>query len=471
MLWRERLATFAFLVMEGCWLAAAAVAVGAVFGTEGAPLGVGSVLVAALGAYYINRGLQQLPVALNVLRLASLLCAVAFLFVLLQAQYGSAKLPLDPGWLGGLVEQASGAGGLGRVKGVLVGAAFLLGVWLRGTRLAAGSDQSEALSTSFRVGMAVLGMVALGQAAFAQEVSVAGLVFPFFGFGLVGMALNQLAARERGLGSLPRGYWLTVAGGTVGLLLVAGLLLGLAAGVESTRALGRAMGAVGEAVSRVLDMLILGIAWLVGWVYQALELFFNWLRALLGAQQQSEPQPVATPQVNQTPPSIIPDSVLAGIKWGLVALAVAVVVLVVFFAFMRRRHEGQPQGPAFRESLQERGQLRADLLRALGDLAGRLRRPRGVARLQWGDSPREQVLRSYAGFLDLAAGQGLERQATVTALEFLPLSRSLFPQPEGQRLTEAFLKARYGGWEPSAADASAIQGDLEILRLALAARA
>ncbi|MBI3953580.1 MAG: DUF4129 domain-containing protein [Chloroflexi bacterium] len=466
MLWRERLATFAFLMMEGSWLAGVAIALGMLFGTTGAPLGTGGVLVGLAGAYYLNRWLQQLPLALGVLRLLSLLSAATFLFVLLQAQYGSAAVPVDPRWVSELVEQ--GTRSLGEVKGVLFGAAFLLGLWWRGARLAASSDHGDAILSSFKVGLAALGAITLGQAVFDAELSATGLVFPFFGLGLASIALSQLAARERGLGQLPRGYWLGVTAATVGLLLVAGLLLSLAAGAESTHALGAALRASGGAISRVLDILILGLAWVVAGLFGALLGLISWLRALLGAQEPQQPQPQApaTPQFAEEAPQLVPDAVLQGLKWGLVGLLVLTVVLVLFFAFLRRQRAGLRQGPLFRESLQERGQLRADLLAALGDLAGRFRRPRAEPARRWGDSPREQVMRSYAGFLELAEEQGLERKPAVTPLEFLLEARRIFPATAGQRLTDAFDRVRYGGWEPSPAEAAGAGADLEALRVA-----
>jgi hypothetical protein len=295
MQWRERLATFSFLMMEGCWLAGVAIALGAAFGTSDAPLGIGGVLVGLAGAYYVNRWLQQLPLALVLLRALSIVGAAAFLFVLLQAQYGSAAVPIDPRWVGQLVEQGSRS--LAQVKGVLLGAVLLLGLWWRGARLAGNADHSDSLLASFKIGLAALGLVTLGQAALDVELSAAGLVVPFFGFGLASMALGQLAAREQGLRDLPPGYWLAVTGATVGLLLAAGLLLGLLGGAESAHALGKVLGAIGGIVSRVLDVLILGIAWLVGWLYTAFQALFLWLRALLGAQphEQTQPPPTVTP--------------------------------------------------------------------------------------------------------------------------------------------------------------------------------
>ncbi|MSQ33766.1 MAG: DUF4129 domain-containing protein [Dehalococcoidia bacterium] len=471
MLWRERLATLAFLLMEGCWLAGVATAAGMLFNTPGAPLGSGGVLVGLTGAYYANRGLQQLPLGLSLLRLLSLLGAAAFLFLLLQAQYGPATVPVDPRWVGQLVERAGQS--LGLVKGVILGAAFLLGLWWRGARLAASSDQSEAHLSSFKLGALALGLVTLAQAAFTDEVSVAGLVFPFFGLGLIGIALNQLAARERSQGQLPRNYWLAVTVGSVGLLLVAGLLLGLVAGPETTQALGKALGAIGGVVSRVLDILILGIAWIVGWLFEAVQIIFGWLRSLLGAEPQP-PQELAPPPTPQRPDEVvqlIPDSVLNGLKWGLVGLLVLIVVLVLFFALLRRQRGEQEQGPAFRESLVERGQVRADLLAALASLKDRFRRQRAIPASPWGDSPRGRVLRSYADFLELAAEQGLERKPTVTPLEFLLQARSLFPLAASKRLTELFDLVRYGAWEPSPAEASGAQADMEALRQTAAARA
>jgi hypothetical protein len=206
-------------------------------------------------------------------------------------------------------------------------------------------------------------------------------------------------------------------------------------------AAGRALMLAGEGVALLLFYVTMPFVFVLAWVIEHL---MDWL-----AVRQEVPEEPLDPIQMGGPPEVLADAEGETPRWakvlgyvlrsGLVVLAVALVLAVLWFAFQRlsRRRGGEVE-------------VREDVVPgeggALGDLrslfAGALGRLRGRAR--GGPRGRDAIGRLYFSVLRRAGDRGLSRPPAATPLEFAPRLEEHFGSPLPAEITDAYAEARYG---------------------------
>jgi membrane protein implicated in regulation of membrane protease activity len=150
--------------------------------------------------------------------------------------------------------------------------------------------------------------------------------------------------------------------------------------------------------------------------------------------------------------------VVAGVKWGLIVLGVLILLLFLAWLFNRSRRRAPEEENEVRESL--RDEVTTEPL--LGNLLHR----RGkdgpdLYPIPDGSDPRSRLLRSYFRALNMALQRGLPRAAAETPAEYSPRLAAALPGVPAAELTDAFVRARYGGQPPSDATADRLERTLD----------
>jgi hypothetical protein len=266
------------------------------------------------------------------------------------------------------------------------------------------------------------------------------MLLTFFAAGLLAIALA--AASEEHDTQLSRLGWrglLTLAG-SIGLVLVLGLLFAAVFGQETALVVR----ALAQAVLFVAALIILPFLLL-------LEVLIRWLSSLINMggleqmlarlqQQQRQQQALAAEPLN-----IFPPWVAATLQVFFALLPV--LIIIALYLLIRRRARREPDRDEERESVWSWSGLRADLL----DLLAGLRRARteeglraALAHLR-GDDPVSRIRRSYIRLLLAGEAREHPRAAPQTPREYIPDAGAMLPSAARPiaELTEIYERARY----------------------------
>ncbi len=293
----------------------------------------------------------------------------------------------------------------------------------------------------------VLGEVSLGllvvlvAAAFAPAADAPGalhwLPVAYMVAGLLALSLAHFRSVEADRRRPFLGVWTLWTGGSVGVM--AGLaLLASFFDPSSFHTVGHALSLAAEglavAIAYVMSPFILAAGWvmehLIDWVSSGKELAREQPNTgpLTGVEQGEESEPARWSRV------------LGYIlRSGLVVLAIAVALTVLWFAF-RRFSRQREDGTEVREEVAPGEGTPLDDLRSL--LYGALGRLRG--RAGGGPRGRDAIGRLYFSMLRRAAAQGLARPPAATPMEFAPRLEEHFGSPVTRAISQAFAEARYG---------------------------
>jgi len=350
---------------------------------------------------------------------------------------------------------SSAAAVLGWLSAALLPAAAGTALWWRGTALAGAELTADGVRTEFVLaGGALLGLLALYPAIGASQPvvsAVAIVVFLCSGLVAVGMARQQAAGLppSAGAGAL-------VAGAAL-LLLVPSVAL---VSVLDAQAAAAILALVAAGLQAALGLLALLLAWLLGWLHPRLP----------------APGPLEAPTPNGLPPGLLgpgalPDwlqQLLLGAGLVLAGLAVGLLIVVVVWLLLALAQRGGlgagARAPVAVEGDGDPRQDAAALLGAVrGWLAGRLG---GALAARRPDSRVRDARAAYRAFLRWASGRGLGRGPAETPRELERRLAADLPEgaPHYAALTDAYVRARYGG-------ASAGEAELARLRASLAALA
>jgi hypothetical protein len=130
------------------------------------------------------------------------------------------------------------------------------------------------------------------------------------------------------------------------------------------------------------------------------------------------------------------------IRWIFTGSAITVVVtltvIALWFAFRKfaRRPARDPRDR--RESVEASSTLGDDLAALFDSFRGRFRRRRSTG------GGHIEIRRLYTEMIDRAADGGLERDASVTPMQFAPPLDAHFASHAPTSITEAFAESRYG---------------------------
>ncbi len=445
----RRLADWSLLLGEAILLAMAAALLADAAGGNGPPLFI--MPLAIFGGFYLVKLLLRFDVSAMVVIVAAMVLTVAGLLFLGGLAYEG--IPLYLGWLRPLLNDPEA---FLSTRWPAVWALLLTGAaWLRGAAVAQREITQQRALLSYSVGLPlVVVLLMFGQGSDAAGTINAGAL-PYFMTGLFTLALVHLSRGDAAAGITLRGPWLVTLGGTVGALAVLSALVGL----FPIGAINRALAPLGLLLLRLMDLVILVIAFpfavLITWL----------LRLITGGRPLEWPQlnRIATEgaeQVNRNAERGGPAAILVFLGKAIFLLAVlAVIGAVLWWAYRRLRRPARAQDDdEQREALREGG-LGADLGALANALLGRFRRGPGEQEPDLPDGIL-RVRRLYLRALRRAEDAGRPRPAAATPHEFAPVLTETLARPSAATLSDRFAAARYGRQDPTRQELSALERDL-----------
>jgi len=449
-------------------------------------------------AFYLARWLTRQPALRGwIVALMTLAGLATLLLVLFLRWYVESGPIWQTTWLSALFQDLQFNSG--RTAEPIAVVVLLALLWWRGLRLGSATIEQEQVARNFKVGFGVLvaallfvGTVSAG----ARDALVVqlGLTLPIFLFvGLVSLSLARLAEIRRARSAQgkaqgdPTRFWLIAMLALSAVLVL--LLLGIEQAFSYHTILGvfAAIGVVWDAITAVIAWIVVGIAFILYWIYYPLSLLYQ----LIFGTSHQKAQPTA-PSPPQKPPPLagkhgaaLPTEWLVIGQWVLIALGVLLLLFLLIRAFRGfaawRRDESADEE---REDLGAANVLGAQLRALLANLAARFQR-KPPAEDEADRLASHSVRALYRRVLRQAAAQGLGRRAAETPQEFaerigpavalLPASPSLsgsapasgaasgFPDASMEAVTKAYEQARYGDYEPPAEQLASLTTDVERL--------
>ena len=492
MRWGKNAASFWFetIALSGCALALEAVALGAwlqlgAAWTTSDPaqalLPSWALLLVLLAAFWLAQWLaaQHLPG-----RWPALLVVLGWLVALLAAWYLRLYLSSGPFWQGEWLaaifhDVLTNSGQIIPV----ISLGFLTGIlWWRGIRLGRWRVELEQISRSFKIGFAALALALLliGTAASSARAALSaqlGLALPLFLFlGLAALSLARLAEIRRQQRERPGAHTNLTRSWMITLIAISGALVLLTLGIEQIfsfqtwLALIAWLKPIWDAILTVLGWIAIGIAFVFYWAFY---LVAEGFRALFGGGQP-KPSPAQPPGKHPPlPPNGnsggIPAEWLMAVRFALIALGIALVILLLsraFRTFAARRRADEADNEE-RESLGAARLMGAQLRALLAALAARFQRP-ATEEPRTGEQSGNTIRFLYRRVLQHAAIRGLMRAPAETPREFeqrlepaLRHQQASLPGPAAtdadlRAITAAYEQARYGNDEPSAQEVTAL---------------
>ncbi len=334
-------------------------------------------------------------------------------------------------------------------------------MWQRGLRLVARQFHIEQIGFRLRLGV-IVAPFAIGLNQFSLGWNMTPFILLFFLAGLMALALiraEELEQTRSGLSASLSPRWL-------GLIFIAGLFVVAAAGTLAALISGESLPAVVGWLAPLLSAFAFGglivfstliylsrplqlllnqfIDWLARWLQQLFAK--NWLEP----QIQPAPDfsdPLVTPSATDAIEIITAPS--ANARLIAILLMVAVVLAVSLFVrrLFRQAAFAARSGEMIDERIVDEGETPGLGQRLLQRL-GLWRRWRAAA----------SVRRIYRQMLQAAAASGYPRGESETPFEFLPTLAQMWPEntDDAQRITDAFVKVRYGELPETEAELAAL---------------
>ncbi len=310
----------------------------------------------------------------------------------------------------------------------------LMLVWFRFLVAARGSVTLDRITRSFTISFVVVLLVVF-IARTTGYTSPARWAVPQFVVGMLGLAIgNHERAVPSEQGASRTSPWLTSVGGTIGLLVLSGAILGTFAYLNA----GVVLGALGTAAFAVIEVLLLIVLTPIAWL---LEKVFTWFFA---GRTLDEVFP-ALPEVALEPPPpeaeeesdgllVVPPFIVNSLKFFAVVFMVYVMYRVGRLLVGRR-----PPPPAPVEEVRATSSGGAGLGRLLADLVHFRRRPDPNA---WMD--RHPAYALYGRTVLDATDRGLAPMPAETPAEFASAARAHLHAEPFVPIAEMFERARFG---------------------------
>jgi hypothetical protein len=405
------------------------------------------VLIVILGAFMVQRAVQDMPGARIRTMVAGLTVAVCVAAFLYRDPDGRSLASLEQ------FGQSMGDWMVGIPPSVLVVITTTL-LWAHG--LMSDWGGLDDLWRGFVVGVVVLVGLLLIPAHWMQGISMSTAVQSFLLWGLLALALRSVAdalsleKTRRGMAPALNHYWLAMVGAAVLVILFGAWLL--------------ANTIAPQILSGLLTVLVGIIRYLAQlFIYVAAGLFYLFYR-LFGSLFDLDPEEIPQPS-DEGPmmPNIaeqfrefdVPSAglTISGDYWRylLFGLLAAALVLVLYLAWRRRRTPRSGQVVEHREFIGSRDlfwQQLSSLWR---------RRPRPVAPTPYvdlgdGQDSRRAIRRLYQRLLQRAHALGRPRLPGQTPGAYRRALAGLVPDDQGalDTLTDAYIQARYAPDDPPA---------------------
>ena len=461
MTWSSRFLFGALLVVETTWWYTIAALGGALLGLGGSPLNGVSVLLVLLVASLVSLYFQNPRLDIFLAQGVSLGIALVTIYLAIAISVEAPVAPaFHPLWL---LDTLAGISAYSEVGRQFLGGFLGIALWWRGMEIASSTSIESLLFRSFRIGLAFVTVGALVDALAPLSFGMAWIAFAFFLAGLSALMLNQL--QREGVGATPGRRWLQISLGTIGAVVITGLLLSLAAGGAPAAAAAGLFGAVGFLLRGIIlliaipmayvtDYLMRGVAWIVQRVFgEGTALpgggIFEFLREVEERREAQEP-------------FHFPELLSTLLQWGIIIYVVMAGLLLLYLAFVRRGRRAE--GQVVRASTWGETPLWEDLASLFKKLLphGREQNLQPGLPTPQGDDPRSGVLRLYYTVLLHAHRSGMARKPSQTPLEYHRSALMRFlPTEVSRRLTDAFNRVWYGGRHPDASEVQEMEAEVQ----------
>ncbi|MPZ99606.1 MAG: DUF4129 domain-containing protein [Dehalococcoidia bacterium] len=414
------------------------------------------VLVAALGAFALMRWMQRARLGGALGAVTLLLASIVALNVLLHlALAGDLQLWDNSGVARFADEPASyfaerfdlqaflADPALDRPHGAALSLTFMgmVVVWLRFLVAGRTPVTMERALRSFSLGFAAMLLVLVGARA-GDVGSLAWYAVLYFVLGVLLLAVgNNTRAQQPTEGVRRTAPWVLSVAGTVALLAVSAMVLGLLAYLDAGRVAAYLANIVGRILGVILIVIITPIFWVVDTVLRFLlpegmqGIFDNFAPFEPGEQPPEE----ATGEEDGGLPGWVVDSLKA---LALAALFYGSYRLARVLLARRQRDEGGEYGEVRAKGGEGAGV--GQLLRNLFPRGGR-----GSGMPDW--TRAHQVYRLFARIVRVSDDRGFRRQAGETPLEFAAAGARVLEAPVFTEIAAEFDRARYGRHFPDAA--------------------
>ena len=448
-------------ILESVWAYAGVAVVGVYSGLDGSPLSWVAAMAVLGISLIVARTLAMVMMPVWLPYLIQMVAGSLVIYLTMASQVQSGGQVFDLGWLSAVSSDTAPTGypfsvGLAGFFGALL--------WWRGGRLASVDYPVEQLSSSFRIGIIVLGSAAFVDAFHPADLKIFPLMFVFFVSGLVGLSVGHLmpaSSKTAGQRAWPR-----VIGAVVGMVVVVGLLFSLLQHGVLTLISTPAVWLIKALATAILIVVVVPIAYIFTFLISGL---FNLLIRGMGEAELPDfelPEGLGEAflalgdEVEETGPSTL----LQVIEWTLVVVVILAVLYILALAFRRRTRWLRVDQEGTRESLSEDVDPTVDLARLLFNLLPerfRRRRPGYGLRLPDDESEIADVFRVYFGMLMLAEDRGRPRPPNQTPTEYQSSLESVFPRNMVRTVTVAFNRACYGHQPATRAEIDEMRGALE----------
>jgi hypothetical protein len=440
--WRRELMIIALAGMEACWLTGLARVLIKGPGSAQTLVSWWSVFLLFLVALAVVRVVGRLELRYGRWLTAGLTLLTAALLVQFSLDQSLFFLrnPSDP---------ASG-------RATLV---FVLGfvVWYRALRITGYAGDTRDTIRQFQFGLLVLVGVTL--VTLRSPARMTDLVFGYFGFGLLAVALTRIeeVAQTEPAGAAPLDLkWVITLAVTLLTVGAVVLLVGQVITIDAVRWVLRPF-------VTLLEIGLVALVFLVTFLMMQFlpllsGLFANFPAAELEDTMQDWQESAGQPFEGEPTKGIeLSAELLSALQWTVIVVLVAVALWLIARSFRRWRLEQSTTPGGVRESVSSEGTIADDVARYLRDQWGRLRNA-NLGRL-FQRVGAESVRAIYVNLLMLMSDAGCPRLPEQTPNEFCPAAADLLParRTEIQAITEAYVRAHYGEVDISADELARIQ--------------
>jgi hypothetical protein len=317
-------------------------------------------------------------------------------------------------------------------------------VWYRALRVAGNAGDARDAIRRFQFGLLIL--VAATLVTRRAPLQMADLVFAYFGFGLLAVALTRIeeVAQTEAAGAAPLDLkWVITLAGT---LLAVGAVVLLAGRVITIDAIRWALRPVVTLLQVALVVLVYLMTSLLMQILPLLTQWFDRFPATeLDETMQQWRETAREPlKVESTEGLQLSAQLVEALQWIVIVAVVAAGLWLVARSFRRWRLEQRTTPGGVREPVTSTGTIAEDLARYLLDQWGRLRD--GNLSRRFRRMGAESVRAIYTSLLHLMADAGLPRLPEQTPYEFISTAEKVLPdrRAELEAITEAYVRARYG---------------------------
>ncbi|MCH8007287.1 MAG: DUF4129 domain-containing protein [Chloroflexi bacterium] len=432
------------LLARVVWVYAGVAVVVAQLG-EGQAISIATVTAVVVIAHTLARLLARIDMGQQALRFWGALISVALFFLVLRLEITGDPYLWELGWLGDLftVQDAALEGHSGTVAAVIL----LAMAWVFGVARGSRPRTFEGLAGEVSAGLAVVLFAALFADAAGAPAVVSWLPIPYLATALVALAAVHFSAVKIDRGRPFAGIWWL---GVVGSLVVIGAIALPTAliDLEALGFIGEGLGLLAKGIGIALVFALLPLLLVLVWMAE------NILNFTFDAEPFTPEMPTVDDLIEQQEEDGDDRASWTRVvgyilRFGLVALVVTLVMVLLWFAFQRIR-KSEEDDVELREEVDAGagGGLGSLLEDALGRLRGRF--------AGGGIQGRDAIGRLYFTMLRGAEAQGLLRPAAATPLEFAPSLVTHYASELPTAISHAYAVARYSGRPPR-------QGEVEEL--------